>query len=97
MMPCSRRTIAATTESCADSGSVPTSAARLETALVEDRLRGGDAQLLGHEGDRKGQEGVEVEEPFGGRVARGGKHADGEGEEDRAALGDAQEDPEGAA
>ena len=66
----------------------------LEPALVEDRLRRGDPQLLGHERDREGQQRIQVEEVFARVVAGGGKRAHGDSQRQGRALPHAQQHPE---
>ena len=97
MMPISRARIAATTACCSDSGSETDGLGVGEVALVEDRLRGGDPQLLGDEGDGEREQGVEVEEAIGRVMAGDGERAGEDRQHERRALADAQEHPEGAA
>ncbi len=60
--PSSRRMISATIARCSSLGQLAHRLGVSQLALVEDRLRGADAQLLGHESDREREQRVEIEE-----------------------------------
>ncbi len=92
--PSSRRMISATIVRCSSSGKLAHGLGTREIALIEDRLRGGDAQLLGHERDREREQRVEVEEVVGGVVAGGRQRAREDRQHQRRALADTQQDPE---
>jgi hypothetical protein len=67
-----------------------------KVALVEDRLRRSDAQLLGDERDGKRQQRVQIEEAICRVVAGDRQRSDGERKRERGALPDAQQQPEAA-
>ena len=81
--PTSRRTISRTTRALLVLGQRADRLGVGELALVEDRLRRGDAQLLGDEADRERQQRVQVEELIGRVVTRRRERADGEREHER--------------
>ena len=69
----------------------------VQAALVEDRLRRADAQLLGDERHRERQQRVQVEEVFARvRVRRAASSSDRHRERQRRALADPQQHPERA-